>query len=118
VKNSKYWRSATSMPPAPLPTITPAPGSPARNPASRQASLAAMTPMSDAREYRRGSGRPPRSAGMPGARSSIAIASSMVTCGTGAATVQPYGEASNSVMVCVALQPRRTCCQNRSRPTP
>ena len=50
VKNSKYCRSATSMPPAPLPTSTPAPGSFSRRPASCQASLAAMTAISDARE--------------------------------------------------------------------
>ena len=50
VKNSKYWRSATSIPPAPLPMSTPASGSPARRPASAQASVAAITPMSDARE--------------------------------------------------------------------
>ena len=62
LKNSKYWRSATSMPPAPLPTSTPAPGSFRRSPASCQASVAAITAISDAFEYRRGSGRPLRPA--------------------------------------------------------
>ena len=41
-----------SMPPPPLPMSTPARGSPARRPASRHASRAAMTPNSAAREYR------------------------------------------------------------------
>jgi hypothetical protein len=50
VKNSRYCRSPTSMPPAPLPTMTPARRSPRRRPASTQASRAAMTPASDARE--------------------------------------------------------------------
>ena len=50
LKNSKYCRSATSMPPAPLPTSTPAPGSFSRSPASCQASVAAMTAMSEAFE--------------------------------------------------------------------
>src|SRR4051794_29635017 len=36
----------------------------------------------------------------------------------GAATAQGNAEASKSVMRRVALQPRRTCVQNRSRPTP
>src|SRR5207249_1501815 len=49
------------MPPAPLPTRTPAPGSWSRSPASCHASDAAMTAMSEAREYRRGSDRAPRS---------------------------------------------------------
>jgi hypothetical protein len=37
-KNSAYCRSATSMPPAPLPTSTPPPGSASRSPASAHAS--------------------------------------------------------------------------------
>ena len=50
VKKSWYWRSPTSMPPPPLPMITPAPGSPTRRPASCHASRAAITPKSAARE--------------------------------------------------------------------
>ena len=50
VKNSAYCRSATSMPPAPLPTSTPASGSFRRRPASAQASRAAITAISDALE--------------------------------------------------------------------
>jgi hypothetical protein len=50
LKNSWYWRSATSIPPAPLPTSTPAPGSLRHKPASFQASLAAMTAIREARE--------------------------------------------------------------------
>jgi hypothetical protein len=50
VKNSKYDRSATSIPPAPLPTSTPAPGSLRRRPASCHASVAATTAISEARE--------------------------------------------------------------------
>src|SRR5260370_39924524 len=73
--------------------------------------------MSDAREYRRGSDRPPP--GSDGARDSTAGASSIVMDeGTGAATMQGKAEASKSVMARVALQPRLTCVQNRSRPTP
>jgi hypothetical protein len=49
-KKSAYCRSPTSIPPPPLPTITPAPASPIFRPASRQASRAAMTPISAARE--------------------------------------------------------------------
>ncbi len=48
----------------------------------------------------------------------MAIPSSMETGGTGAATVQPYGVASNSVMARVALQPFLIWSQNLSRPTP
>src|SRR5260221_10551253 len=118
LKNSKYWRSATSMPPAPLPTSTPAPGSFRRRPASFHASLAAMTARSDAREYRRGSGRPARSPPSP-ARDSTGGASSIVMPdGTGAATVHGKAEASKSVIARVALQPRVTWVQKRSRPTP
>ena len=50
VKKSSYCFSPTSMPPPPLPMSTPAPGSPARSPASRHASRAAITPNSAARE--------------------------------------------------------------------
>jgi hypothetical protein len=50
LKNSAYCRSATSMPPAPLPTSTPVPGSPRRSPASCHASLAATTAISEAFE--------------------------------------------------------------------
>jgi hypothetical protein len=42
----------------------------------------------------------------------------MVTGGTAAATAQGKGEASNSVMARVALQPPLTWRQKRSRPTP
>jgi methanethiol S-methyltransferase len=42
----------------------------------------------------------------------------MVTCGTGAATVHGNGDASNSTMRRVPLQPRLTCRQKHSRPTP
>jgi hypothetical protein len=118
VKNSPYCRSATSIPPAPLPTSTPASGSFRRSPASCHASLAAMTAISDAFEYRRGSARPVGPPLPSGARSSISSASSMLTGGTGAATVQGYGEASNSAIARVALQPRLICRQNRSRPMP
>ena len=45
-------------------------------------------------------------------------ASSIVTAGTGAATVHGYCDASKSVIARVPLQPRRMCCQKRSRPTP
>jgi hypothetical protein len=38
--------------------------------------------------------------------------------GTGAATVQANAEASKSVIARVALQPRLTWVQKRSRPTP
>ena len=44
--------------------------------------------------------------------------SSMVTPVTGAATRQASSDASNSVIARVPLQPRLTCSQNRSRPTP
>ena len=50
VKYSSYWRSATSIPPAPLPTRTPADGSSIRRPASLHASRAAMTAISDVLE--------------------------------------------------------------------
>jgi hypothetical protein len=66
--------------------------------------------MSEAREYRRGSDRPARS---PSGASSIVMDE-----GTGAATMQGNAEASKSVMARVALQPRLTCVQKRSRPTP
>jgi hypothetical protein len=47
------------------------------------------------------------------------MASSMLTVeGTGAATLQGNAEASKSVMARVALQPRLTQDQKRSRPTP
>jgi hypothetical protein len=42
----------------------------------------------------------------------------VISEGTGAATVQGNGEASKSRIVRVALQPRLTEDQNRSRPTP
>ena len=45
-------------------------------------------------------------------------ASSIVSAGTGAATMHGYCEALKSVIARVPLQPRRMCCQNRSRPTP
>jgi hypothetical protein len=52
-------------------------------------------------------------------RDSIGSASSIDTpAGTGAATLQGYGEASKSTIARVALHPRVTCVQNRSRPTP
>ena len=50
VKKSSYCFSPTSMPPPPLPMMTPVRGSPARSPASRHASRAATTPKSAARE--------------------------------------------------------------------
>ena len=50
LKNSEYCRSATSIPPAPLPTITPAPGSLSDKPPSLHASRAAITAISEARE--------------------------------------------------------------------
>src|SRR5689334_11383498 len=106
------------MPPAPLPISTPAPGSDKRRPASCQASLAAITAISDALEYRRGSGRPLRSPRPFGARSAISTASSIETGGTGAATAHGNCEASNSVIARVALQPRLTWRQKLSRPTP
>src|SRR5258708_7765988 len=67
--------------------------------------------MSDAREYRRGSDRPART--WTGGASSIVMDE-----GTGAATMQGNADASKSVMARVALQPRLTCGQNPSRPTP
>src|SRR6188472_501649 len=44
--------------------------------------------------------------------------SSIVTFATGAATRDPKTEGSNSVIARVPLQPRLTCSQKRSRPTP
>src|SRR5438045_5296649 len=44
--------------------------------------------------------------------------SSIDTSETGAATRQARSDASNSVIARVPLQPRLTCCQKRSRPTP
>ena len=73
--------------------------------------------MSDAREYRRGSGRP-APLPFPAARSVICTASSMVTGGTGAATPQGKADASNSVIARVPLQPRFIESQKRWRPTP
>jgi hypothetical protein len=55
---------------------------------------------------------------LPPCRVSIVTASAIDTAGTGAATVQAKGDASKSVIERVALQPRLTFCQNRSRPTP
>ena len=73
--------------------------------------------MSDAREYRRGSGRPDGSRSP--ARSSMTGASSkLISAGAGAATVQGNAETSKSLMVRVALQPRLMHDQNRSRPAP
>src|SRR4029450_6794720 len=115
-KNSPYCRSATSIPPAPLPTSTPAFGSLSRRPASAHASRAAMTAISEALEYRLGSARP--GCGASPARSVMMVPSSMVTAGTGAATVQGNGDASESRMRGVALQPPLTCRQKQSRPTP
>ena len=48
----------------------------------------------------------------------MTTASSIVTGGTGAATPHVNADVSNSVIARVPLQPRRTCSQNRSRPTP
>ena len=50
VKNSRYCRSPNSMPPPPVPMMTPALACPAPRPASAQASRAAITPARDARE--------------------------------------------------------------------
>src|SRR2546430_1969633 len=49
---------------------------------------------------------------------SIGGTSSIVTLATGAATRHAKSDASKSVMVRVPLQPRLTCSQKRSRPTP
>ena len=106
------------MPPAPLPTMTPAPGSFSVRPASLHASRAAMTAISDAREYRRGSGRAPRPPFSAAAASTCGASSIATVDGTGAATVQGKADASKSVSAWVALQPRLTDAQNRSRPTP
>ena len=54
----------------------------------------------------------------PPSRSVNREASSMVTAGTGAATVHGKGDASKSAIARVALQPRRTWRQKQSRPTP
>jgi hypothetical protein len=48
----------------------------------------------------------------------MGTASSMLTGGTGAATVQGNADASKSTMARVPLQPRRTWRQKQSRPTP
>src|SRR5688572_24325096 len=103
VKKSSYCGSPTSMPPPPLPMITPLRGSATRRPASCHASRAATTPKSADLEYRFGSARPscwlsPSSAG----------ASSIETGGTHAATWLGYVETSNWVMAFVPLQPRLT----------
>ena len=44
--------------------------------------------------------------------------SSIVTFDTGAATRLPKADASKSAIARVPLQPRLTCSQKRSRPTP
>src|SRR5204863_3961936 len=52
-------------------------------------------------------------------RASTSTASAIDTdVGTGAATVQGKAEASKSTIARVALQPRLTCVQKRSRPAP
>ena len=117
LKNSKYCRSATSMPPAPLPTSTPAPGS--FEPQPGVVPRLARGDDGDQRRLRVAARIGPPAAFVPRrARLGDAAASSIVMRGTGAATVQGKGEASNSVIARVALQPRLTWLQNRSRPTP
>ena len=101
------------MPPPPLPMSTPAPGSPARRPASRHASRAG----NDA-EQRRARVALRIGAAVLSSSPSSSSASSIETGGTQAATWQGYVETSNCVMARVPLQPRLTCCQKRSRPTP
>ena len=107
LKNSKYCFSATSIPPAPLPTRTPAPGSFGAQP--RVLPRFARGNDGDERCLRvaAGIGASGSSAPSTATRGSNSTASSIVSAGTGAATMHGYREASKSVIARVPLQPRR-----------